>query len=357
MIEAQQARPVEIKMKNLNSRVSRAPHGGNEMSVRMTKQPWIAGIACALLVCTGCSSVRQAFVAKTDGGAPTSLKDKISVAGQKLKNPDQFYITHGQLQEKMGDTKAARSSYEVALGQNPKSLEAVLGLARLDQVAGRKTEAEKGFQKALEMAPEDPKVRANIGQFYAAEEKWDQAIPLLSQAVKSAPADKNARYQLGIAMASAGDFQGAMPHLIRAVGEAEAHYNIGYILRERGQLQASEQQFLQAVLLKPEFNEAQYWLDEIRREKENRLMLAGVSTGETAGFNAGAKQASYAQPKQQKTAQVRRQTPGVAKGMSPVGISPRQNSASGAGSNTQTATPPPNLTAEQKEQWRNQRQL
>ncbi|MFH1302620.1 MAG: tetratricopeptide repeat protein [Planctomycetota bacterium] len=323
------------------------------MSVLMTKQTWIAGIACALLVCSGCSSVRQAFVSNTDDAAPTSLKDKISVANQKLKNPDKFYITHGQLQEKMGDTKSARSSYEVALGQNPKSIEAVLGLARLDQVAGRKAEAEKGFQKALEMAPEDPKVRANIGQFYAAEEKWDQAIALLSSAVKAAPADKNARYQLGIAMASSGDYQGAMPHLIRAVGEAEAHYNIGYILRDRGQLQASEQQFLQAVLLKPEFNEAQYWLDEIRREKENRLMLAGVTTGETKGLNAGAQQASYSQTK----AQVKQQKPGVAKGMSPVGISPGPTSAAGATNNTGSATPPANLTAEQLEQWRNQRQL
>ena len=142
------------------------------MSVRMTKQTWIAGIACALLVCTGCSSMRDQFVASTDE-APTTLKERVSVAKQKLKNPDKFYITHGQLQEKMGDVNAARSSYEVALGQNPKSVEAVLGLARLDQVAGRKVAAEKGFQKALEMSPEDSKVRASIGQFYAAEEKWE----------------------------------------------------------------------------------------------------------------------------------------------------------------------------------------
>ncbi|WP_339729721.1 tetratricopeptide repeat protein [uncultured Gimesia sp.] len=321
------------------------------MSVRMTKQAWIAGIACALLVCTGCSSMREKFVASTDE-TPTTLKEKVSVARQKLKNPDKFYITHGQLQEKMGDVNAARSSYEVALGQNPKSIEAVLGLARLDQVAGRKGAAEKGFQKALEMAPEDPKVRASIGQFYAAEEKWDQAIVLLSDAVKSAPADKNIRYQLGITMASAGNYQGAMPHLIRAVGEAEAHYNIGYILRDRGQLQASEQQFLQAVVLKPEFNEAQYWLDEIRREKENRLMLAGVTTGGATGKDTGAQQASYSKTKQKKTAQVKRRASGVSKGMSPAGISTAPKSATRAGT-----TPPPDLTAEQLEQWHNQRQF
>lgn len=313
------------------------------MSKWMTKQTWVSGVACALLVCTGCSSMRENVVSQADE-PPTTLKEKVSVAKEKLKNPDKFYITHGQLQEKMGDLNAARSSYEVALGQNPKSVEAVLGLARLDQVAGRKAAAEKGFQKALEMSPDDPKVRANIGQFYAAEEKWDQAIALLNDAVKSAPADKTIRYQLGIAMASAGDYQGAMPHLIRAVGEAEAHYNIGYILRDRGQLQASEQQFLQAVLLKPEFNEAQYWLDEIRREKENRLMLAGVTNSATAGKQAGAQQASYSKASPKKTAAVvKQQKPGVAQGMTPAGVSPSE--------------PPPGLTAEQLEQWRNQRQF
>jgi len=314
------------------------------MSIQMTKQTWIAGIACALLVCNGCASMKQAVVSKADDTAPVTLKDKISVAKNKLKNPDKFYVTHGQLQEKMGDTKSARSSYEVALGENSKSIEALLGLARLDQVAGRKVEAEKGFQKALKLAPNDPNVRSNIGQFYAAEEKWDQAIVLLSEAVKSTPADKNVRYQLGIAMASSGDYQGAMPHLIRAVGEAEAHYNIGYILRERGQMQASEQQFLQAVLLKPEFNEAQYWLDEIRREKENRLMLAGVNAGESTGINAGTQQASYTQAKHQQTAQVNRKTRGAKTGAR-------------SRSNAQSTVPPPNLTPEQQEQWRNQRQF
>ena len=153
-------------------------------------------------------------------------------------------------------------------------------------------------------------------------------------------------------MASAGDYQGAMPHLIRAVGEAEAHYNIGYILRDRGQLQASEQQFLQAVLLKPEFNEAQYWLDEIRREKENRLMLAGVTSDGATGTKRSAQQASYSKTNQKKTVQVKRQAPRISKGMSPAGNSNTPQSATSAGN-----TPPANLTAEQLEQWRNQRQF
>ncbi|QDU01321.1 TPR repeat-containing protein YrrB [Gimesia chilikensis] len=315
---------------------------------RFTKQTWLAGIACALLICSGCSSMKDQIVKKNDQ-PPDTLEEKISVAKKKLKHPDKFYVTHGQLQEKMGDLDSARTSYQVALGENPKSIDAVLGLSRLDQVAGRKIEAEKGFQKALEMEPQNPQVRASIGQFYAAEQKWDKAIPLLSEAIKAAPADKNIRYQLGIAMASSGDYQAAMPHLIRAVGEAEAHYNIGYILKDRGELQASEQQFLQAVLLKPEFNEAQYWLDEIRREKENRLMLAGVSS--SAGAKGTAKQAAYTKAKPpEKTVQN-----AVSQGMAPAGIpqSPRRISAP-ADNNQQ---PPPGMNAEQMEQWRNQRQL
>ncbi|MCA9007973.1 MAG: hypothetical protein KDA70_22070, partial [Planctomycetaceae bacterium] len=81
------------------------------MSRLFTKQTWMAGLACALLLCNGCGSMRDKFVAKSDE-APTSLKDKISVAKEKLKNPDKFYVTHGQLQEKMGDLNAARTSYE-----------------------------------------------------------------------------------------------------------------------------------------------------------------------------------------------------------------------------------------------------
>ena len=67
---------------------------------------------------------------------------------------------------------------------------------------------------------------------------------------------------------------------------AEMFYNIGFILHERGELAASEEQFLAAILDNPRLVQAQYWLNEVRRERD-QLQLAGA-TGDVhqAGYSS-----------------------------------------------------------------------
>jgi hypothetical protein len=64
---------------------------------------------------------------------------------------------------------------------------------------------------------------------------------------------------------------------VNSVGEAEAEYNLGLILHDQGKLELAEQHFVQAVVKKPTLEQAQYWLNEIRIEKETKNLLAGTS--------------------------------------------------------------------------------
>ena len=73
----------------------------------------------------------------------------------------------------------------LTLKENPKSLEAKLGLARLDQLAGLTAEAEAGFQKALKSRPDDPLALNALGQFYASQKNWNKALPLLEKAAEA----------------------------------------------------------------------------------------------------------------------------------------------------------------------------
>lgn len=196
---------------------------------------------------------------------------------KKLKDPSKLDLDYAKWQEQLGNTTEARERYQRVLHDEPQSIEALLGLARMDQLAGRTVEAEQGFRKALKSSPNDPLVLDAFGQFYAAQEKWPQAIDTLKQGLQVAPNDDTIRFHLAVATAKSGDLATAKPLFVNSVGEAEAEYNLGLILHDQGKLDLAEQHFVQAVVKKPTLEQAQYWLGEIRVEKETKNVLAGTN--------------------------------------------------------------------------------
>lgn len=184
-------------------------------------------------------------------------------ATKKLKDPANLHLKHAQWRENVGDLTNARKSYQVALQENPKSLEAKLGLARLDQLAGRSADAEVGFQNALKSRPDDPQALNALGQFYGSQKQWNKALPLLEKAADGAPGELTFRHHLAVALAQSGDMQEAFQQFKQVSGEAEAHYNIGYLLMEQGQKAMARQRFQRALALNPQLTQAQAMLDEI----------------------------------------------------------------------------------------------
>lgn len=222
-----------------------------------------------LLMFSGCAAADQRWplFAKRDGEAQR----------KKLKNPTKLDLAYAKWQEQLGNATEARERYQRVLHDEPQSVEAILGLARLDQLAGRTAEAEQGFRKALKVSPNDPLVLDALGQFYASQEKWPQAIDILKAAVQAAPNDNTIRFHLAVATAKSGDIATARPLFVNSVGEAEAEYNLGLILHDQGKLDLAEQHFTQALVKKPTLEQAQYWLNEVRIEKETKNLLAGTS--------------------------------------------------------------------------------
>jgi tetratricopeptide (TPR) repeat protein len=207
----------------------------------------------------------------------------VATSATKTNNTDSNYtpsprlqLALAQFQEQRGFTVEARKSYEQVLAADAKSTEAIIGLARLDQVAGRTADAEAGFQKAIQMDPRSGHALDALGQFYAEQKRWNEALPLLQRAQAAAPADKTIRFHHAITLARVGQIDQAVPLLVESVGPAAAHYNIGLILHERGDLAGSEEQFLAAILDNPRLEQAQYWLNQVRREQE-QVQHASVS--------------------------------------------------------------------------------
>lgn len=247
--------------------------------------PWLICVCCAT---AGCVSQQT----KTDGsfvtggpgqyGQPAAVTSTAQAPPKATKKDDDFTpsprlkLALAQFQEQRGYRDEARKSYQDVLAADAKSVDAVIGLARLDQLAGRTADAEAGFQKAIHMDPRSGRALDALGQFYADQKRWNEAVPLLQRALEAAPEDKSVRFHYAIALGKSGQIDQAAPHLVDAVGPAAAHYNIGLILRERGDLAASKEQFVAAVLENPRLEQAQYWLNEVGREMEQSPEMGSI---------------------------------------------------------------------------------
>jgi tetratricopeptide (TPR) repeat protein len=232
------------------------------------KKLFHAGTIVCLLASIGC---------QTSGSSHWSLWQMLSNDPKAdLKDPERLHLAYGKLSEQTGDYATARESYEIALRQNQQTEEAILGLARLDLLAGRPAEAERHFRKAVEVAPTSPMTNEALGQFYLTQSRYKEAASQLQRSLTVAPNNKRLRHKLGIALARGGNIVAAEPQFVQAVGDAEADYNIGLILYEQGHIAEAEQRFLQAVLKKPTLAPAQHWLDMVRQENEASNLLAGA---------------------------------------------------------------------------------
>jgi tetratricopeptide (TPR) repeat protein len=191
-------------------------------------------------------------------------------APKKIKDPAKLNLKYGRWQEQMGQLNEARRAYDLVLKEEPKSVDAILGIARLDQLGGRTRDAEAGFLRAAKLKPNDANVHDAVGQYYAANEKWGDAIKWSESALSLSKAnpghaeDATIEFHLATAKAKSGDLPGSLPHFVNSVGEAEGHFNIGYILYEKGSSAAAALEFERALAISPDLQQAQAMLDEIR---------------------------------------------------------------------------------------------
>ncbi|HVW01340.1 MAG TPA: tetratricopeptide repeat protein, partial [Planctomycetaceae bacterium] len=212
-------------------------------SALATARVLLAG-ACLALGATGCAST------------PNSLLG-VDLPWKKDQPSPELQLSWARVQEKNGNSAMAREAYQKVLKDNPKSVDAILGVARLDQLAGRSDQAEQGFQKAIRLSPQSGQAWDALGEYYASQERWSDAIQALTRGMQTAPDEKIYRYHLAVAMARSGNIEGAIPHFAQSVGPAEAHYNIGRILYDMGNVKASEEQFVLAMMKNPQLEAAQ----------------------------------------------------------------------------------------------------
>jgi tetratricopeptide (TPR) repeat protein len=201
-----------------------------------------------------------------------------------------YYLAEAQLAS--GDAGKAEESYRLALGVNPKSAAAELGLARALARQDRLADAVPHFRQAaaldagyrdalLELAelyeknkqtdealalyrefPDDAAAQEHAGHLLLENKKYAEAITGLLQAYQKDPTQAN-RVALALAYLFHEELAKALPLLKDAAAAEPANYDVrmayGRALRDSRQFPAAAAEFLDAVKLKP--NDAATWSD------------------------------------------------------------------------------------------------
>ena len=190
-----------------------------------------------------------------------SEKDELSpefITAQKTlkKNPEKTLLAWARYQEDIGEYAEARRKYREMQIAYPENLEAHLGMARIEMLTGRSKQAEQILTDLVKDHPDSTAVRISIGQMYAQQEKFDEAIRAFEEACEIDPENQDCRYELGVAFARVGNYDQALSNLSFSVGEPAAHYNIGYILHEQGRDADAAEWFQNALSLHPDHQTA-----------------------------------------------------------------------------------------------------
>jgi tetratricopeptide (TPR) repeat protein len=247
-------------------RATSAPDGPSHPMLNCLGLGPYLGLGLCLLaaIAPGCASSNASVSTSPSPATPSFMLSDQEKAERNLKDPAALHLAYGHFEEQVGQPGEAHKSYEKALAENPHSIEAVLGLARLDQLADKPQEAEAGFQRALKMKPGDPAVLAACGQFYASQKRWPEALRDLNAAIAAAPKVPAYKHRLAIAEVRAGDINAGLAVFNQLVGPEKAHYNVAFLLAQEGKPDAAAVQCQVALSINPKFEPARTMLDQLQ---------------------------------------------------------------------------------------------
>lgn len=159
--------------------------------------------------------------------------------------------------EKSKDLATAEQEYKAAAERDPKSVDAVAGLANLYMQTKRLPEAESALRKYLALDPQNAKAHLQLGRVLAAQKKNEDAQSEFESALRFAPGDTAAKRELALLYLDNKQFAKAEPLFREALQkdprDAELHHRLATVLIEQHKFEEAQNESLLAVNLKPDF--------------------------------------------------------------------------------------------------------
>jgi tetratricopeptide (TPR) repeat protein len=159
--------------------------------------------------------------------------------------------------EKSNDLVTAEQEYKSAAERDPKSVEAVAGLANIYMQTKRLPEAEAALRKYLALDPLNAKAHLQLGRVLAAQKKNEDAQSEFESALRFSPGDAAAKRELALLYVDNRQFAKAEPLFREALQKdprnAELHHRLATVLIEQLKFEEAQNESLLAVNLKPDF--------------------------------------------------------------------------------------------------------
>lgn len=188
---------------------------------------------------------------------PTRLSSKPEKVGPEV------FVQMARISEHRGQFDAAVEQYRQALQSDPHHLTALVSLGRLYDRGARLDDAIDVYRRAIAAHPTHGLPHNDLGLCYARKGQVDQALIELNEAVRLEPKSKLYRNNVATVLVELGRPAEAFDHLLAAHPPAAAHFNLGFLLRQKDDLNSARAQFARALELDPTFAPARQILAEL----------------------------------------------------------------------------------------------
>lgn len=136
---------------------------------------------------------------------------------------------------KQGNFEAALKALFENIEANPKEVENYINAGILLAEAGEVEKAEKFFQRAITLAPENGAIYYNLANVYYNEGRFNEAIKLYQQALKFNVDTVDTNYMIGMSFNQLEAFKEALPFLMTAAEQdqrkdVEVQFQYGLVL-------------------------------------------------------------------------------------------------------------------------------
>jgi tetratricopeptide (TPR) repeat protein/peroxiredoxin len=208
------------------------------------------------------------------------------------------YLSYGSVFFQRGYFDQAEASFQIALGDDPESAEALYGIGSVDLNQQKNAEARKCFERALKMRATYPGTLANcwnnlgllagregrtaeaigdfqealrlspdhmialnnLGSAYRQQKQWDDARTTYERGLALSPNDADANYGLGMVYAQNDDTASAFDSLQRALKARpdypEALNNLGILYLRTQRRDQAVASFQESIRVAPDFDQA-----------------------------------------------------------------------------------------------------
>ena len=186
-------------------------------------------------------------VACTQFGCAMLPSGSKTAANRSLQQKSEIQFALAQSAERNAEFSDAILAYQKVTELDPKHAQAWHRLGLMQDQLGRAAEASNNYRKSLELDSDQPAVWNDLGYSLYLQEQWEPAEAAFQKAIQLAAEDPRTRVNYGLLLARTGREHEAIVQFFHSgISESEAHCNLAVAYLENGEIEQASRQLQMA---------------------------------------------------------------------------------------------------------------